>query len=101
VVGGSALATTLLLIRQHSSAHALAFGTGAILVGWIAVEVALLGLTSWLQLLMLTIGLLMIELAGVVYLQTPRREPTVHPTRHAIHTNSHRQADSGASWRIA
>jgi hypothetical protein len=75
VVGGSALAAALILwfgprrialfepLRFDALTSAVA---GCIMVGWITIEIAMIGLGSWLQPLYLAVGLLMIGLAGLL-----------------------------------
>ncbi|MBA3822984.1 MAG: hypothetical protein H0X24_03645 [Ktedonobacterales bacterium] len=63
VVGGSALAATLLLLRHQRWADLTAFGAGAIMAGWIVVEVLMLGQLSWLQWFYLVVGVTMMGLA--------------------------------------
>ena len=69
VVGGSALlagAVTALGPRQFGApATAIA---GCVTVGWLAVEIAMIGLGSWLQVFYLFVGLLMIGGAGLLWL---------------------------------
>ena len=68
VVGGSALvsgAITAFGPRQYGApASALA---GCVTVAWIVVEVAMIGLGSWLQVFYLLVGLLMIGLAWLLW----------------------------------
>src|SRR5215470_13474702 len=75
VVGGSALAAAAIaLFGPRSLAvfgpwrfDALASATaGCIMVGWMVVEVALIGLSSWLQPTYFVVGLVMIGLASLL-----------------------------------
>jgi hypothetical protein len=67
VVGGSALAAALIALFEPLRFDALAsVAAGCIMVGWITIEIALIGLGSWLQALYLIVGLLMIGLAGLL-----------------------------------
>ena len=72
-VGGGALAATLIaLFGPHWIAQceparfdALMLAiAGCIMVGWITIEIAMIGLDIWVQALYLVVVLLMIELAG-------------------------------------
>jgi len=49
VVGGLHGAASVFVWRQLARAHALSLVAGIVLVGWIAVQVAMLGFVSWLQ----------------------------------------------------
>jgi hypothetical protein len=75
VVGGSALAAALIeLFGPHRIASfeplrfdALAAAVaGCIMVGWMTIELAMIGLDTWVQALYLVVGLLMIGLAGLL-----------------------------------
>jgi hypothetical protein len=75
VVGGSALAAALIaLFGPHGVAlvepvrfDALATAVaGCIMVGWMTIEIAMIGLGSWLQPTYFVVGLLMIGLAGLL-----------------------------------
>lgn len=64
VVGGSALAAAAIAVFGPRRYETLASaGAGCIAVGWMIVEVALIGLGSWLQPLYLAVGLVIIGLA--------------------------------------
>jgi hypothetical protein len=75
VVGGSALAAALILwfgprriavfepLRFDALAAAFA---GCIMVGWMVIEIAMIGLDIWVQALYLVVGLLTIGLAGLL-----------------------------------
>jgi hypothetical protein len=83
VVGGSALAAAAIAVfgprglavlgpwRFDALASAAA---GSIMVGWIVIEVALIGLGSWLQPAYFVVGLVMIGLASL--LQRAESHPT-------------------------
>jgi len=49
VVGGLHGAASVFVWRQLARAHALSLVAGIVLVGWIVVQVAMLGFVSWLQ----------------------------------------------------
>jgi hypothetical protein len=75
VVGGSALAAALIAIfgpRRIALFEPLRFDAlasavaGCIMVGWITIEIAMIGLGSWLQPAYFVVGLLMIGLADLL-----------------------------------
>lgn len=72
-VGGSLLAAAVAHLRRARFAPGLSFAAGAILVGWIAVQVAMLGYRSALQPLMFVVGALVLFLALA---RPPRRAAT-------------------------
>jgi len=73
VVGGSALAAVLLLLQRRRLAYLAAFAAGAIMTGWIIAEVLLIRHFSWLQLGYLVIGLALMGLAVLPFLQAWRQ----------------------------
>jgi len=67
VVGGSALAAAVTALFGPRPIDAVATaGAGSIMVGWITIEIALIGLGSWLQPTYFVVGLVMIGLAGLL-----------------------------------
>ena len=71
VVGGSALTAAVIALFGPQRFDALASAAaGCVMVGWITVEIALIGLGSWLQVAYFVVGLVMIGLAAL--LQWPR-----------------------------
>ncbi len=68
VVGGSALVAAVITAfgprRFGPLASAIA---GTITVGWLIIEMAMIGLGSWAQVVWLLVGLLMIGLAGLLW----------------------------------
>ncbi len=68
VVGGSALVAAIITAfgppRFGPLASAIA---GTITVGWLIIEMAMIGLGSWAQVVWLLVGLLMIGLAGLLW----------------------------------
>jgi hypothetical protein len=71
VVGGSALAAAVIALFGPRRFDAIASAAaGCIMVGWLTVEIALIGLGSWLQVAYFVVGLVMIGLAAL--LQRPR-----------------------------
>lgn len=79
VVGGSALiAAATSVFGPHRIETLATAAAGCIMVGWIVIEVAMLGLNSWLQPAYLAVGLVMVGLAGL--LQVTKRATTIrHP----------------------
>jgi hypothetical protein len=87
VVGGSALAAALIalfgprrtLLQQWRLEPLASAVAGCIMVGWIAVEVLMIGLTAWVQVAYFVVGLVMIGLAVLlqeaVWRQVDRRLP--------------------------
>jgi hypothetical protein len=82
VVGGSALVAVL--IALFGPTRLALFGpwrfdvlasaaAGCIMVGWMIVEVALVGLATWVQVLYLAIGLLIIGLAVLLQMAEPHQ----------------------------
>lgn len=67
VVGGSALAAAVIAVFGPRRYETLASaGAGCIVAGWMIIEIALIGLGSWLQPLYFAVGLVMIGLAGLL-----------------------------------
>lgn len=74
VVGGSALAAALIalfgprltLLKQWRFEPLATAIAGVIMVGWMTVEIAMIGLGAWLQVAYFVVGLLMIGLAVVL-----------------------------------
>lgn len=62
-VGGSCALATVAVLRRFRLARPIALFAGAVLLGWIAVQVAIIGYVSWLQPAMVIAGLLIIALA--------------------------------------
>jgi hypothetical protein len=48
-VGGSALIAAIAVLRRHQMARKAAFTCGAIVLVWLAVQVAIIGYVSWMQ----------------------------------------------------
>jgi hypothetical protein len=92
VVGGSALAAAVIAVfgprsitllgpwRFDALATAVA---GCIMVGWMTIEIAMIGLGSWLQPTYFVVGLVMIGLAGL--LQRAEVQQTGVSARHHAH----------------
>jgi hypothetical protein len=62
-VGGSTLASAVLVARRHRLASSVAFLAGAVVVGWIGIQVLFIGLSSALQPVVGALGLALILLA--------------------------------------
>jgi hypothetical protein len=67
VVGGSALVAAVVALFGPRRFEALASAAaGCIMVGWMTVEVAMVGLDIWVQAAYFVVGLVMIGLAGLL-----------------------------------
>ena len=49
VVGGLSLVSAILVFKRHRLARKLSFFTVIIILGWLAVQVAIIGYVSWMQ----------------------------------------------------
>lgn len=63
VVGGAFLVAAIAVFAGLRAARLLAIAAGCIALGWIAVQVALIGLVSWLQPTIAIVGALVLLLA--------------------------------------
>ena len=63
VVGGSSAAAAVAVIAGARRARTFAFTAGAVLLGWIAVQVAIIGYVSWLQPAMAAAAVMILALA--------------------------------------
>jgi hypothetical protein len=78
VVGGSALAAATIAVFGPRRIEALASAAaGCVMVGWMTVEIAMIGLDVWVQAAYLVVGLAMIGLAGLLWWARPR--PVARP----------------------
>jgi hypothetical protein len=66
VVGGSFLAAAIAVFARLRAARLLAFGAGAIVLGWITVQLAIIGYVSWMQPTTAVAGLLVLALAWLL-----------------------------------
>ena len=67
VVGGSALMAAMIALFGPRRFEALASAVaGCIMVGWMTVEIAMVGLDIWVQAAYFVVGLVMIGLAGLL-----------------------------------
>jgi hypothetical protein len=81
VVGGSALAAAVITVVARHPYGALASGiAGAITVGWLTIEVAMIGLGSWAQVVWLLVGAAMMVLAALLWRAESRQaRPITQP----------------------
>ena len=78
VVGGSALVAGVITTFASRWLGAVASAiAGCITVGWLIVEIAMIGLGSWAQIAYLLVGLLMIALAGLLWRAAPAPIPAI------------------------
>ncbi len=49
VIGGANLASTVLLVRRHPLGPRVSLATGLLLVAWLAIQTAILGVRHWSQ----------------------------------------------------
>lgn len=76
VVGGSALAAAAISVFGPRRIETLASAAaGCIMVGWMTIELAMIGLGTWVQPAYLVVGLVMVGLAGL--LELAKRVPTI------------------------
>lgn len=84
VVGGSALVAAAISLLANREAGAMASAiAGAVMIGWIVGEVALIGYVSWMQPAFFGYGLAMVALAALYRDATPSE--TDLSTRHWRH----------------
>lgn len=74
IVGGTALVATIMMIRRHPSAALVSGLAGAVIIGFEIVEVFYIGspagIARTLQILYLTVGLLIVLLAAILWVRT-------------------------------
>lgn len=63
VVGGASLSAGLLVLLRHAYARSAALAAAAIILGWIVVQVAIIGYVSWMQPSVFVMGLVILLLA--------------------------------------
>ena len=79
VVGGSALGAAAVSVFGPRQIETLATAAaGCIMIGWIAIEVAMIGVGNWLQPAYFVVGVVMVGLAGL--LQLAKHGPTLPPS---------------------
>lgn len=62
IVGGSSLTASLLVFRKHKKARTASFISAAIVLGWIVIQVAIIGYVSWMQPAIAILGCLILLL---------------------------------------
>lgn len=70
VVGGSALGAAVITAFEFGPRHFDAFASalaGCITVGWLTIEMTLIGIVSWAQVFWLVVGIVMIGLAALLW----------------------------------
>ncbi len=72
VVGGSALVATILLVIRHPWGYVVAFGAGAIMLGWIIGEILLIQQFTWLHVVYALNGVLLMVSAAWLELEVYR-----------------------------
>ena len=76
VVGGSALAGAIITALRLRPFDALAsVAAGSITVGWMTIEVAMIGLGSWAQIVWWLVGVVIIALAVLLWLTEKHEAP--------------------------
>jgi hypothetical protein len=73
VVGGSFLAAAIAVFARLHIARTAAFAAGAIVLGWLAVETAMIGYVSWMQPATTIGGLMVLLLAWLLPSNGQRR----------------------------
>jgi hypothetical protein len=66
VVGGAFLFATISALARFRVARTSAFAAGAVVLGWIAVQVAIIGYVSWMQPVTTVAGLVVLVLAWLL-----------------------------------
>jgi hypothetical protein len=84
VVGGSSLVAAATVFIHREFAVLLSVAAGPNMAGWITVQVAMLGLVLWLQVLYFVLGVLIFGLA--TYLWIAEYHSHYLQTRHISHT---------------
>lgn len=64
VVGGSMLLASIAVLARWSIARRIALLAGAVVLGWICVQVAMIGYVSWMQPTTFVAGLVVVALAA-------------------------------------
>jgi hypothetical protein len=73
VVGGTLLAATIAVFAGWHGARLLALGAGTITVGWLAVQVAIIGYVSWMQPTTAIFAFIVLALAWLLPTPSPAR----------------------------
>lgn len=66
IAGGSFLVASIMVFAKLRHARAAAFAAGAVVLGWLAAEMALIGYVSWMQPATAVGGLVILLLAWVL-----------------------------------
>jgi len=66
IVGGTLAVAAVLVFRRHRLARAGAFTAAAVLLGWIVVQVTIIGYVSWMQPATFAGGLVMLALTALL-----------------------------------
>ena len=77
VVGGALLFATVTVFARLAVARVAAFSAGAIVLGWLTVQVLIIGYVSWMQPATAIGASMILGLASLL----PRRRPTSSPRR--------------------
>ena len=75
IVGGSFLAAAIAVFARLRFDRPLALATAAVVFGWIAVEVAIIGYVSWMQPATVAVGVLVLVLGWFLPGSGAMREP--------------------------
>jgi hypothetical protein len=65
-VGGTLLGAAIAVLRGNRRARAFATTAGLVVLGWIAIQVAIIGFVSWMQPTTAAAGLVIVGLAGLL-----------------------------------
>ena len=63
IVGGTLAVASVMVFSRHALARVSALGAAVVLLGWIAVQVAIIGYVSWMQPATFATGLFILVLA--------------------------------------
>lgn len=66
VIGGSSAVASAAVIARWRSARRFALTAGVLLLGWIAVQLSIIGYVSWLQPTMAALGVAIVALAAIL-----------------------------------
>ena len=64
VTGGTALAALVATVMSRTVGAGFSLAAGLVMIGWIVGEVVLIGASSWLQLVYLAVGVVMVVLSA-------------------------------------
>jgi peptidoglycan/LPS O-acetylase OafA/YrhL len=83
VVGGSQLVAAAAVSRRHESGAPASALAGLLLVGWMVVQVAIIGLGHWIQAFYLVLGMLIVVLAARLRRRSGAGRERLRGTAHA------------------